>query len=185
MSGWSRTLFARVVLILLIWLIARQLGARVISTGSTEVKRTLAHNLGAEFVIDSNDGQWPAEIRKITNKHGVDLVVEHVGGDVLLKCFDCLARGGTIVTCGATAGRDASLNLWPFFVKQHRLIGSYGRNSADFQATLEWAAAGKLKPVIDSVFPLDQTPAAYAKLRSRNVLGKVLIEPFERVSEND
>jgi 2-desacetyl-2-hydroxyethyl bacteriochlorophyllide A dehydrogenase len=159
--------------------IAKQLGARVLSTGSTEAKRTLAKNLGAEFVVDSNDPKWPAEIRKITDKHGVDIVVEHVGGDVLGKCFDCLARGGAIVTCGATAGRDVPLNLWPFFVKQHRLIGSYGRNRADLDTTLQWAAAGKLKPVIDSIFPLDQTAAAFAKLRSRNFLGKVLVQPFE------
>jgi len=70
-------------------------------------------------------------------------------------------------------------------VKQHRLIGSYGRNRADLQATLEWAAAGKLRPAIDSVFPLDQIPAAFEKLRSRKVLGKILIEPFEPVSESD
>ena len=157
--------------------IAKQLGARVISTGSTEAKRNLAKNLGAEFVVDSNDPKWPAEIRKITDKHGADVVVEHVGGDVLGKCFDCLARGGTIVTCGATAGRDVPLNLWPFFVKQHRLIGSYGRNRADLDATLQWAAAGKLKPVIDSIFPLDQTAGAFAKLRSRNFFGKVLVKP--------
>jgi NADPH:quinone reductase-like Zn-dependent oxidoreductase len=157
--------------------IAKQLGARVISTGSTEAKRTLAKNLGAEFVVDSNDPKWPAEIRKITDKHGVDVIVEHVGGDVLGKCFDCLARGGTIVTCGATAGRDVPLNLWPFFVKQHRLIGSYGRNRADIAKTLQWAAEGKLKPVIDSVFPLEQTAAAFSKLRSRNFLGKILVKP--------
>ncbi len=157
--------------------IAKQLGAHVISTGSTEAKRTLAKNLGAEFVVDSTQTSWPAEVRKLTNKRGVDLVVEHIGGNVLPKCFDCLARGGTIVTCGATAGREVALNLWPIFVKEQRLIGSYGRNRADFRATLEWAAAGKLKPVIDSRFPLEQTPAAFAKLRSRNVLGKVLIQP--------
>jgi 2-desacetyl-2-hydroxyethyl bacteriochlorophyllide A dehydrogenase len=165
--------------------IAKHLGARVISTGSTEAKRKLAQQLGAEYVLDSHGPNWPAEVRKITNKRGVDLVVEHVGGEVLLKCFECLARNGTIVTCGATAGREVSLNLWPIFVKQQRLIGSYGRNRADLQATLAWAAAGKLKPVIDSIFPLDQVPAAFAKLRSRNVLGKVLIEPFEPVSESD
>jgi D-arabinose 1-dehydrogenase-like Zn-dependent alcohol dehydrogenase len=70
-------------------------------------------------------------------------------------------------------------------VKQHRLIGSYGRNRTDLRATLEWAAMGKLKPVIDSIFPLDQVPAAIEKLRSRNMLGKILIEPFEPVSESD
>src|SRR5882724_819474 len=165
--------------------IGKQLGARVISTGSTEAKRVLSRHLGAEFVLDSNSPQWSVEVRKITERHGVDLVVEHVGGDVLLKCFECLARGGTVVTCGATAGREVLFNLWPFFVKEQRLVGSYGRNRADMQATLEWAAAGKLKPVIDSVYPLDQTPAALAKLRSRNVLGKILIEPFGPASESD
>lgn len=165
--------------------IAKHLGARVISTGSTEAKRALASHLGADSVLDSNDTNWPAEVRKITDKHGVDVVVEHVGGEVLSKCFECLARGGTIVTCGATAGREVSLNLWPFFVKQHRLIGSYGRNRADLHRTLEWAADGRLKPVIDSIFPLDQTAAAFNMLRSRHVLGKVLIEPFEPESESD
>ncbi|HWY74316.1 MAG TPA: zinc-binding dehydrogenase [Verrucomicrobiae bacterium] len=165
--------------------IAKELGARIISTGSTEAKRQLAKSLGAEFVLDSTDPGWPAEVRKITNRRGVDLVVEHVGGEVLLKVFDCLARGGTVVTCGATAGREVAINLWPFFVKQQRLIGSYGRNRADIQATLEWAAAGRLKPVIDSIFPLDETAKAFAHLRSRTVLGKVLVEPFEPVSESD
>lgn len=157
--------------------IAKQLGGRVISTGSTDAKRTLAKNLGAEFVVDSNDPKWPSEVRKITGKHGVDVVVEHVGGDVLGKCFDCLARGGTIVTCGATAGREVPFNLWPFFVKQQRFIGSYGRNRADIAKTLQWAAEGKLKPVIDSIFPLEQTAGAFAKLRSRDFLGKILVEP--------
>jgi NADPH:quinone reductase-like Zn-dependent oxidoreductase len=156
--------------------IARQLGARVISTGSTGAKRALAQRLGAEFALDSNDATWPAEVRNLTNRHGVDLVVEHVGGDVLLKCFDCLARGGTIVTCGATAGREVKFNLWPFFAKEQRLIGSYGRNRADILATLDWAAAGRLQPVVDSVFTLDQVAAAFARLRSRSVLGKVLIK---------
>ena len=144
-----------------------------------------AKHLGADFVVDTNDPDWPAEVRRITEKRGVDFVVEHIGGDVLPKVFECLARGGTVVTCGATAGREVTLNLWPFFVKQHRLIGSYGRNRADIEATLEWAAAGKLKPVIDSIFPLERTGEAFAHLRSRNFLGKVLVEPYEPVSESD
>jgi NADPH:quinone reductase-like Zn-dependent oxidoreductase len=157
--------------------IARQLGARVISTGSTEAKRMLARRLGAELALDSTDPAWPAEVRKATNKHGVDIVVEHVGGEMLQKSFECLARNGTIVTCGATAGREVSLNLWPLFVKQQRLVGSYGRNRADIQTTLEWAAAGTLRPVIDSVLSLQETPEAFAKLRSRSVLGKVIVDP--------
>lgn len=156
--------------------IARQLGARVISTGSTDAKRHFAQQLGAEFVVDSAISDWPAEVRRITNKRGVNLVVEHVGGEVLLKCFQCLARGGTIVTCGATAGREVNFNLWPFFVKEQKLIGSYGRNRADMVATLQWAAEGRIEPVIDSIFPLARAADAFAKLRSRKVQGKLLIQ---------
>jgi 2-desacetyl-2-hydroxyethyl bacteriochlorophyllide A dehydrogenase len=156
--------------------IARGHGAKVITTASSPPKRDLSLRLGADFVLDANDANWPAEARRITARRGVDLVVEHVGGDVLGKCFECLARGGTIVTCGATAGRDVSLNLWPFFVKQHRLIGSYGRNKADMVATMDWAAAGKLKPVIDTVYPLEKAAEAFRKLRERTVLGKVVVE---------
>jgi NADPH:quinone reductase-like Zn-dependent oxidoreductase len=114
-------------------------------------------------------------VRKITNKRGVDVVVEHVGGDVLVKVFECLARGGTVVTCGATAGRDVTLNLWPFFVKQQRLVGSYGRNRADMRATLEWAADGKLKPVIHATYLLSNGAQAFQALRERKVLGKLVV----------
>jgi NADPH:quinone reductase-like Zn-dependent oxidoreductase len=157
--------------------IAKQLGARVIATASTEPKQALARQLGAEFVVDPNGAQWPAEVRRLTGKRGVDIVIEHVGGDVLLKAFECLARGGTVVTCGATAGRGATLNLWPFFVRQHRLVGSYSRNAADVRATLEWAATGRLQPVIHAVFPLKEAAHAFAALRARTVLGKVLVLP--------
>jgi NADPH:quinone reductase-like Zn-dependent oxidoreductase len=165
--------------------IAKELGSRVIATASNEIKQKLAHQLGAEFVIDSANPKWPAEVRRITNKRGVDIVVEHVGGEVLVKAFECLARGGTVVTCGATAGKEVGLDLWPFFVKQHRLVGSYSRNAADLRATLEWAAAGRLKPVIHAIYPLDRTPEAFAALRARTVLGKVLVGPFEPEAESD
>ncbi|MDW8309017.1 MAG: zinc-binding dehydrogenase [Verrucomicrobiales bacterium] len=165
--------------------IARQLGARVLSTGSTEAKRALARELGAEQALDANDPDWPRQVRQLTGRRGVDLVIEHVGGETLLKCFECLARGGTIVTCGATAGREIRLNVWSLFVREHRLVGSYGRSRADFEATLAWAASGRLKPVVDSVFPLERAPEAFARLRGRQALGKILIRPFEPVAESD
>jgi 2-desacetyl-2-hydroxyethyl bacteriochlorophyllide A dehydrogenase len=157
--------------------IARQLGGQVVSTGSTEARRQFALGLGAGHVIDTSRPDWPADVRQITGKRGVDLVIEHIGGAVLAQCFTCLARGGTIVTCGATAGREVSLNLWPFFVKEQKLAGSYGRGRKDIEATLEWAAQGRLKAVIAQVFPLEQTPAAFAALRRRQVMGKVLVCP--------
>ncbi|HAM73138.1 MAG TPA: hypothetical protein DCM86_15995 [Verrucomicrobiales bacterium] len=157
--------------------IARQLGARVLATGSSEAKRSLALALGAEAALDPADPSWPGEVRRLTGKRGVDIVVEHVGGPLLAQAFDCLARGGSIVTCGATAGREISLNLWPLFVKQQRLIGSYGRNRRDLVETLRWAAEGRLRPVVDKVFPLSDGVAAFKALRQREVLGKVVLCP--------
>jgi NADPH:quinone reductase-like Zn-dependent oxidoreductase len=155
--------------------IAKGLGARVISLASTDEKRSLARRLGAEFVLNSNDPAWPGDVRRVTGKRGVDLVVEHLGGEFLTRSFECLARGGTIVTCGATTGREITLNIWPLFVKQQRLVGSYGRNRADMIKTLEWAAAGKLTAVIDSTFPLDHAADAFAALRERRILGKAVV----------
>ena len=157
--------------------IARGLGARVIATASTESKRNLSLNLGAERVVNLASEDWPAQIRKLTSKRGVDLVVEHVGGPVLEQVWNCVARSGTVVTCGATAGKQITLNLWPLFVKQQKLVGSYGRTRRDLIATLEWAAAGKLRPVIDGVYALAETPAAFAALRNRAVLGKAIVTP--------
>lgn len=157
--------------------IAKALGAYVISTGSSEEKRRLARELGADYVVDPGIEDWPAEVRKITGKRGVDVVVEHVGGETLGKCFECLARGGAIVTCGATGGREVSLKVWSLFVKEQKLIGSYGRNRKDMIATLDWAAQGKIKPVIDRVYPLAQAGEGFSALRQRQVLGKVIVTP--------
>ena len=155
--------------------IAWQLGARVITTGSSEAKRQFGLGLGAVHAVDSSRPDWPARVREITGKRGVDVVVEHVGGEVLQQCFTCLARGGTIVTCGATAGRELQLKLWSFFVKEQKLVGSYGRSRKDIQAVLAWAAQGRIKAAIANIFPLDQTPAAFAALRGRRVMGKVVV----------
>ncbi|MDX1952556.1 MAG: zinc-binding dehydrogenase [Verrucomicrobiota bacterium] len=155
--------------------IAKQLGASVIATASSEEKSRLARELGADHVVDSRVESWPGEVRKITQKRGVDFVVEHVGGKVFEQAIHCLARGGTVVTCGATAGKKVNLDLWPFFVKQQRIIGSYGRNRSDMELILAWASAGKVKPVIDSVFSLSEAEKGLEKLRERKVLGKVIV----------
>jgi NADPH:quinone reductase-like Zn-dependent oxidoreductase len=157
--------------------IARQLGARVIATASSPAKAALSQRLGAKLVVDSTTSTWPIDVRKATGRRGVDLVVEHVGGPVLAQAFNCLARGGTIVTCGATAGREVTVNLWPLFVKQQKLVGSYGRTRADLARTLDWAASGRLQPVIDSLLPLARTAGAFQALRERRVLGKLVITP--------
>lgn len=157
--------------------IARRLGARVFALSSTESKRAKSISLGAELVFDSSSADWPKQIRAATGRRGVDVVVEHVGGGVLPACLECLARGGIIVTCGATAGRDVSLNLWPLFVKEQSVVGSYGRTREDMSQTFAWADRGWLRPVIHSVVPLKELPAAIARLRAGTVEGKVVLKP--------
>lgn len=157
--------------------IARGLGARVISTASTPEKRAFCEGLGAECVVDPADEGWPARVRQVTGKRGADVVVEHVGGTVLEQVFQCLARGGTVVTCGATGGREIRLQLWPLFVKQQRLIGSYGRTRRDMVATLEWAAQGRLRASVDEVIPLERGAEAFQRLRKRQVSGKLVLKP--------
>lgn len=158
--------------------IARGLGGRVVTTASTAEKKAFCEGLGAEAVVDPADRDWPAKVRQVTGKRGVDLVVEHVGGHVLEQVFQCLARGGTVVTCGATAGREVTLNLWPFFVKQQRLVGSYGRTRRDLAATLDWVAAGRLRATVEEVLPLGRGAEAFRRLRERRVRGKLVLAPL-------
>jgi len=157
--------------------IARGLGAKVITTASTPAKRAFCEKLGAEHVVDPADEDWPAKVRQATAKRGVDVVVEHVGGTVLEQVFHCLARGGTVVTCGATAGREIRLQVWPLFVKQQKLVGSYGRNRRDMVATLDWAAQGRLRASVDEVLPLERGADAFERLRKRQVSGKLVLKP--------
>jgi len=155
--------------------IAKHLGARIITTARSDAKRDLSLSLGADAVVDPTQPDWAAEVRRLTNKRGADLVIEHVGGTLLEQAFHCLARGGTIVTCGATAGREVRLDLWPLFVKEQRLIGSYGRTRADMAETLRWAERGWLRPVIGETFPLDRAVEAFHQLRAGTHLGKLLV----------
>lgn len=157
--------------------IARGLGAKVIATGSSDEKRAFASDLGANHVIDHTAGGWHREVISITGKRGVHVVVEHMGGEFLRSALKCLGRNGTIVTCGATAGKTVPIDLWQLFVKQQRLVGSYGRNRVDMQKTLAWAAEGKLKATVDHVFPLEETVDAFSLLRARKVKGKLVVAP--------
>ena len=157
--------------------IARAHGARVISTGSSEEKRQLARQLGADHVIDHSTDDWYRKVVEITGRHGADIVVEHMGGDILLQALRCLSRNGKIVTCGATAGKKVGIDLWPLFVKQQSIVGSYGRNRVDMEKTLEWAAEGKIQAVIDRVLPLESTSDAFELLRERKVSGKIVVTP--------
>jgi NADPH:quinone reductase-like Zn-dependent oxidoreductase len=103
-------------------------------------------------------------------------VVEHIGPATWAKSVACLARGGRLVTCGATTGNEAETNLWTLFAKELTLIGSYGGTRADLATVLRLVANGQLRPVIARTLPLESVAEAQRLLEQREVFGKIVID---------
>lgn len=155
--------------------IAKLWSARVIATGSTQAKLDGARALGADHVINYRETDFAQEVRQLTWKKGVDVVVEHVGGATFEKSLACLARGGRLVTCGATAGPAVQIDLRPLFARHLTVLGSYMGGKHELIELLPFFDAGRLKPVVDGVFPLEDAAAAHRRLESREQFGKVVL----------
>lgn len=157
--------------------IAKLHGARVIATASTAEKLARARELGADETVNYQTDDMLAEVRRLTNKRGVDVVVEHVGAATWEKSVASLARNGRLVTCGTTSGAEGKLDLWSLFAKQLHLIGGYGGTRAELRAVLRLVAAGQLKPTIHATYPLDGVGAAQALMADRKQFGKLVVLP--------
>src|SRR6202158_6222005 len=151
--------------------IARHLGARVFATSRSEAKRQRALELGAEAVFDS--ATFSKSVRQATGD-GVDVVFEHVGPATLEESMRSLAMGGRVVTCGSTSGVKAEITMPRLFFRQASLLGSTMGNASEFEAVLTAIDRG-LRPVVDSVYPLDQVEAALTRLDAAEQFGKVVL----------
>ncbi len=156
--------------------IARLQGARVIATAGSKEKLERARSLGASEVIHHHEQDIADEVRRLTNKRGVDVVIEHVGQATWAKSVRSLARGGRLVTCGATTGADAGLNLQALFAKQLTIQGSYMGTKGELLQVARFFFAGELSPVIDRTFPLAEAAAAQERLEASGQFGKVVLE---------
>ncbi len=157
--------------------IARMLHCRVIATAGGEEKLAKAKELGADFVIDHYTQDISAEVKKITNRRGVDVVFEHVGVATWPKSLESLAAGGRLVTCGATTGYEASLDLRYLFNKQWSLLGSFMGSLSELHQVLKFVFRGQLRPVVDRVYPLSEARAAHERLEHKEQFGKVVLKP--------
>jgi NADPH:quinone reductase-like Zn-dependent oxidoreductase len=157
--------------------IAAWLHCRVIATAGGPAKLAKAAALGAAHVIDHNAQDIAAEVRRITAKRGVDVVFEHVGSATWPASLAALAPSGRLVTCGATTGYDVKVDLRYLFSKQYTLAGSYMGTLGELHRVLRWVFEGKLKPVVDSVFPLAEARAAHHRLENREHFGKIVLTP--------
>lgn len=155
--------------------IAKMLGARVITTTSTSEKEKRARALGADDVIDYTKQDFVAECKRLTNKRGVDLVIEHVGGEVFTKSILATASGGRVVTCGATTGFTPTLDLRHVFFRQVEVLGSTMGPKGDLFGILRLVEDGRLSPVVDRVMPLWEAAHAHELLEQRKVFGKVVL----------
>jgi NADPH:quinone reductase-like Zn-dependent oxidoreductase len=155
--------------------IAKLFQARVIATAGDERKMELARKLGADFVIDHYKQKISKEVRKITDSEGVDIVIEHVGSATWDESVRSLKTGGILVTCGATTGPKVDLDLRFLFARQLSLLGSYMGTMCDLQQVLGHIFAGRLKPVIDRAFPLEEIRVAHEYLEKSQMFGKILL----------
>ena len=155
--------------------IAKFFGCRVIATAGSEEKLAKARQLGADETIHHHKEKIRDAIRKLTAKRGVDVVFEHVGTAVWDDCVGSLAAGGRLVTCGATTGYDAKIDLRFLFVRQLSILGSYMGTKDEFATVLKLVNEGKLKPVVDKIFPLSECRAAHEYLESGAQFGKVVL----------
>jgi len=151
--------------------IAKHIGARVLVTSRSEAKRARALELGAEAAFDS--ANFSKAVRSAT-KDGVDVVFEHVGPATLEESMRSLAMGGRVVTCGSTSGVKAEVTMPRLFFRQASLLGSTMGNASEFEAVLTAIDRG-LRPVVDSVYPLDQVEAALTRLDAAEQFGKVVL----------
>jgi len=157
--------------------IAKLFNATVITTAGDERKTQKARELGADYVINHYQQKIGDEARKLTGKAGVDIVIEHVGTATWNESVKALKPGGTLVTCGATTGFDAHVDLRFLFSRQLALLGSYMGTMGELREVLKHVFAGKLKPVVDSTFPLREIRAAHEYLEKSQMFGKVVLNP--------
>ncbi len=157
--------------------LAKLFHCRVIATAGGEEKMAKAKELGADYVLDHYSQDISAEVKKITGKRGVDVVVEHVGTATWQKSLESLAPGARLVTCGATTGFDAKVDLRFLFNRQLSLLGSFMGNLGELYQVLQFVFRGQLKPVVDRVFPLSEVRAAHERLERKEQFGKVVVVP--------
>ncbi|MGZ3455759.1 MAG: zinc-binding dehydrogenase [Polyangiales bacterium] len=153
-------------------------GARVIATSTSAAKLERARALGADEVIDSTAQDFVAEAKRMTSKRGVDVVLDHVGGDLFAKSLLAMANGGKLVTCGATAGFTPEIDLRHVFFRQLEILGSTMGSKGTLFSILREVERGTLKPIVDRVLPFTTEGAreAHRVLEGRAAFGKVVLE---------
>jgi NADPH:quinone reductase-like Zn-dependent oxidoreductase len=156
--------------------IVKAIGLRAFVTSSSDDKLQQARKLGADAVINYKTQDFAREIRGLTDRRGVDVVVDSVGGDSYAKSLASLVKGGRLVTCGATAGARPQTDLQRIFWNQLSVFGSTMGNRREFTEMLNFVRKRGVKPVIDQVFPLPDGAHAFARMEEGKQFGKIVLK---------
>jgi NADPH:quinone reductase-like Zn-dependent oxidoreductase len=157
--------------------IAKLRGARVLTTASSDDKLAKARELGADETINYTRDDWPKEVRRLTDKKGVDVVVEHTGATTWPGSISSLKNNGRLVTCGATSGFDARTDLRQVFYRHLTLLGSFMGSKGELIEALKFVGEGKIRAVVDRVLPLSEARQAHELIEDRAQFGKIVLRP--------
>jgi NADPH:quinone reductase-like Zn-dependent oxidoreductase len=157
--------------------IAKLRGARVITTASSDEKLAHARELGADETINYSNSDWPKEVRRLTDRKGVDVVVEHTGVATWPGSIASLKHNGRLVTCGATSGYDAQTDLRQVFYRHLNILGSFMGSKAELLEAMKFVEQGKIRAVVDRVLPLSEARQAHELIENRAQFGKVVLVP--------
>ena len=156
---------------------ARAAGARVITTVGLDDKAKKAEALGAEAVINHARENTAERVKSLTNGRGADVVVEHVGPATWDQSLRSLAKGGRLVTCGATTGPTVSIDLRFLYMRQTTVMGSIMGTRAELLSASQWMGQGRIRAVIDSVLSFQEARAAHERMLDRTLFGKIVLTP--------
>jgi NADPH:quinone reductase-like Zn-dependent oxidoreductase len=157
--------------------IAKVLGAQVLATAGNDAKLEKARALGADATVNHATGDVPEEVRRFTERKGVDVVFEHTGSATWERSVQSLAYGGRLVTCGATTGPAGVTDLRRLFAKQLSILGSYMGSKAEFLDVARLFFERKIKAVVDAVLPLAEARQAHEALEASRHFGKIVLVP--------
>lgn len=157
--------------------ISKLVGARVFAAAGSDEKLSKARELGADVLINYREQEFDKKVRELTDKRGVDVVVDYVGADTWVKSLRSARRGGRVLTCGATTGYAPQTDLRQIFFRQVQVIGSTMGSPKEFADVMRCIFRGQLKPVVDRVLPLKDAAEAHRLLEARAVFGKVVLVP--------
>jgi NADPH:quinone reductase-like Zn-dependent oxidoreductase len=157
--------------------LAKLFHCRVIATAGGEAKMDMARRLGADHVIDHYKQDIAAEVKRITERRGVDVVVEHVGAATWPASMQSLAPAGRVVTCGATTGYDVKIDLRFLFNRQQSALGSFMGTMGEMHQVLRFVFRKLVNPVIDKVYSLAEIRAAHERLENKEQFGKIVVVP--------